>query len=143
MADRASIEALESIIIETFELTLEIREVNRESNFYVCGGDSLSALELLSHLSSRLNVDINMPEFPLWSTVSAIAEFLREAIPQPGDELYLGPEPGQRPVLRRRPCQCQRDDKCLPRLPIACPRVSNIFGKEYDSGQRATLAALR
>ena len=92
MADNLSIEALESIVIETFELTLEIHGVNRDSNFYFCGGDSLSALELMSRLSSRLDVDLDMAGVPLWSSASAIAEFLREAVSssQSADKLQLG-----------------------------------------------------
>jgi acyl carrier protein len=71
---------LESMLIEMFELTLEIGGVGRESNFFACGGDSISALELTGHLSSRLKLDINMEELPLWASVSAIAEFLQDML---------------------------------------------------------------
>jgi acyl carrier protein len=80
VTNKLSIEALESILIEMFELTLETHGVTRESNFYASGGDSLSALELMHGLTTRLNIDIDMSELPLWSSVSEIAEFLREAI---------------------------------------------------------------
>jgi acyl carrier protein len=80
MAEELSVTVLESILIETFEATLEIDGVSRESNFFACGGDSLSSLELTYHLSNRLGIAIDMAELPLWSTVSSVAEFLRNIL---------------------------------------------------------------
>lgn len=71
---------LESMLIEAFELILQIDGVTRESNFFACGGDSLSALELTYHLSSQLKLDIDVTELPLWSSVSSIAEYLQEML---------------------------------------------------------------
>jgi acyl carrier protein len=77
MTKEHNLAVLESAIIEMFEAILEIDWVNRESHFYACGGDSLSALELVDRLSSRLSLDIDAAELPLWSSVSSIAEFLQ------------------------------------------------------------------
>jgi acyl carrier protein len=80
MAEELNVAVLESMLIEMFEVTLEIDGVNRESHFFACGGDSLSALELVHRLISRLNVDIDPAELPLWSNVSSIAEFLQDML---------------------------------------------------------------
>ena len=80
MAEDLTVPVLESILIEMFEVTLEIDGVDRESQFYASGGDSLSALELVRRLNSGLNLDIDPAELPLWSNVSSIAESLQEVL---------------------------------------------------------------
>jgi acyl carrier protein len=80
MADYLNVTTLESVLVETFQLILENHAVSPKSNFFACGGDSLSALELTDRLSARLGIDIDVAELPLWADVSAIAEFLRDRL---------------------------------------------------------------
>ena len=79
---------IEKVLIEEFNLILSIDYADSASNFFVCGGDSLSMNELIAHLRSRLKLDVELEEFPFWSSVAEIAAWL--------DDLPGALHPGKR-----------------------------------------------
>lgn len=81
MTGAMSLTDLEAVLIEEFELILEVNGITRESNFFVCGGDSLTALELVAHLNSRYGLNNDMEDLPLWSSISEIAAWLVGRLP--------------------------------------------------------------
>jgi arthrofactin-type cyclic lipopeptide synthetase C len=56
--DMATLEEIESAVIETTEHTLQTSGVKRTDNFFDLGVDSLVAARILTELRNRLGVDV-------------------------------------------------------------------------------------
>jgi hypothetical protein len=69
-------ESIAEYLENQFRQILDLAEVSRDSNFFVIGGDSLSALMLAEAIRSDLGVVVDFETFPLWLELHALAEWL-------------------------------------------------------------------
>lgn len=79
------------MVIEAYKHILKAKCIDRNSNFFSCGGDSLSAVELIGYLESKLALAPVLEELPVWSSIAEIAvwlhDFLEANLRRPDDRV--------------------------------------------------------
>jgi long-chain acyl-CoA synthetase len=71
---------IEAMLIGEFQRILKIENVNQHSNFFACGGDSLTVIELIEHLESDLGITSGLDELPVWSSIAEMAAWLHDLL---------------------------------------------------------------
>jgi amino acid adenylation domain-containing protein len=66
----------ESSIAIVWASVLGYNEINIYDNYYDLGGDSIHAIEIISHIEEKLNLKISIADLLNHLTISALAEFL-------------------------------------------------------------------
>lgn len=74
--DKLTSEQVKHKLINIFENVLGIKGIGEKDNFFMMGGDSLSALRLLLAIESKFDQDVSVAEFFRQPTVECILEIL-------------------------------------------------------------------
>lgn len=69
-------DALLDYLIMQVASVLRVGGLRAESNFYLSGGDSLSALTLVSNIRRDLNLAVQPEDMPLWLSLADMAKWL-------------------------------------------------------------------
>lgn len=69
---------IEKVVIETWKKHLEIDDVSLDDNYYDLGGDSLTAVEIVSELRDLLKVTITIDQFTDMETPNDLITFINE-----------------------------------------------------------------
>lgn len=98
--DEAALTPLERAIAAVFADVLGVTRVGRHDSFFDLGGDSLLAVQVLSHLRDVLNVDLKLIDLFDGKTVAAMAEAVKTTRTQlnAAQPLTRLPEPAKAPL---------------------------------------------
>jgi amino acid adenylation domain-containing protein len=91
---------LEQVVVAVWEEVLELDDIGPDDDFFDLGGDSLSAIQILSRLGKLFDVKLSEAEFFTARTVKGLCQFIRQAQKRTSESgAFLRAQPGPRQVF--------------------------------------------